>query len=76
MNRDSLTPFVQDRRVGLFLLSTVLAMVLGFVAIPDSPAIVFVSKAGFWFVLLAFAIFVHALWQTWADEIRGLCWKR
>ena len=75
MNRDSLAPFVQDRRVGLFLLSTVLAMVLGFVAIPDSPAIVFVSKAGFWFVLLAFAIFVHALWQTWADEIRGLCWR-
>ncbi len=75
MNRDSLAPFVQDRRVWLFLFSSVLALVLGFVAIPDQQAIVFVSKAGFWFVLLAFAIFLHALWQTWADEIRELCWR-
>ncbi len=75
MNRDSLAPFVQDRCVWLFLLSSVLAIVLGFVAIPDQEAIVLVSKSGFWFVLLAFAIFLRALWQTWGDEIRALHWR-
>ncbi len=67
------TPFFSDRRLWLFLLSAILAVVLGFVAIPDSAAIVFVSKAGFWFVLIAFVLFLQALWRSFRDEI--LAWR-
>ncbi|MSU24623.1 MAG: hypothetical protein EXS32_12480 [Opitutus sp.] len=75
MNRPSLAPFLNDRRVWLLLLAAALAIVLGFVAIPDQAAIVFVSKAGFWFVLLAFALFLQAWWQTCGAEIRALRWR-
>ena len=72
MNRPSLAPYLQDRRVWLLALSAVLAVVLGFVAIPDGPAITFVSRTGFWFVLAAFAIFLRALWQCFGAEIKAL----
>ncbi len=84
MNRPALAPFVQDRRVWLLVLTTLLALVLGmplsvfghrYVAIPDQAAIFFVAKAGFWLVLVAFAIFVWALWRTLADDIRALRWR-
>jgi hypothetical protein len=64
-----LIPYFSDRRLWLFLLSAMLAVVLGFVAIPDSAAIVFVSKAGFWFVLMAFVLFLRAIWRSFRDEI-------
>ena len=57
------------------MLSAALAVVLGFVTIPDQAAIIFVSKAGFWFVLLAFALFLQALWQTCGGEIRTFHWR-
>jgi hypothetical protein len=72
MNRPTLAPYLQDRRVWLLALSAVLAVVLGFVAIPDGPAITFVSRTGFWFVLVAFAIFLRALWQCFGAEVREL----
>ncbi|MCX6952574.1 MAG: hypothetical protein NTV51_10480 [Verrucomicrobia bacterium] len=75
MNRPFLAPFVSDRRIWLLLLSVALAIVLGFVAIPDFAAIVFVSRTGFWFVLVAFALFLRALWQTWGGEVRTLRWR-
>lgn len=75
MNRPSLATYLQDRRVWLLLATTALALVLGFVAIPDYAAIVFVSKAGFWFVLVAFAIFLWALWQAFGAEVRALRWR-
>lgn len=75
MLRLSLAPFISDRRIWLLLLSVALALVLGFVAIPDQTAITFVSNAGFWFVLLAFAVFLHALGQTLDREVRSLSWR-
>ncbi|MBC7367385.1 MAG: glycosyltransferase family 39 protein [Undibacterium sp.] len=52
------------------------ALLLGFVLIPDLPAITFVSRTGFWFVLVAFVIFVGALWQSFRAEISQLHWRR
>ena len=75
MNRGLLAPFVKDRRVWLFLLCAVLAIVLGFFAIRDQDAIVLVSKMGYWFVLLAFGIFGWALWQSWREEVTAFRWR-
>lgn len=70
-----LTPLLRDRRLWLLLLASALAVVLSFFAIPDRPAIVFVSRAGFWLVLVAFALFGHALWQTFAFGSRRFRWE-
>lgn len=75
MNRPFLAPFISDRRIWLLLLSVVLSIVLGFLAIPDLAAIKFVSNAGFWFVLVAFGLFLHALWQTLGGAVRALRWR-
>ena len=75
MTRGLLAPFVKDRRVWLFLLCAVLAIVLGFFAIRDQDAIVLVSKMGYWFVLLAFGIFGWALWQSWREEVTAFRWR-
>lgn len=50
-------------------------MVLGFFAIPDATAIVFVSKAGFWIVLAGFVIFLRALWMTYREEWSAWRWS-
>ena len=75
MNGPSLAPLLRDRRVWLLLLMTALAVFLGFVAIPDQAAIVFVSRAGFWFVLLTFVLFTVALWRTYRDELAAFRWR-
>ncbi|MBI5771816.1 MAG: glycosyltransferase family 39 protein [Verrucomicrobia bacterium] len=75
MNGSSLAPVLLDRRLWLLLGTTLLAVVAGFFAFPDQVAIVFVSKAGFWFVLVAFALFLHALWSTQREEILALHWR-
>lgn len=71
----SLSPYVSDRRCWLVLLTAALAFVLGFVAVPDSLAIRLVSKVGFWFVLVAFLLWVHSLWQTFGPELRSRDWR-
>ncbi len=75
MNGPPFAPFVNDRRIWLLLLVVALAVVLGFVAIPDDAAIVVVANAGFWFVLLAFGFFLQALWQTCRADVRALRWR-
>ena len=67
--------FTSDRRCWLFLVTALLAGVLGFHAIPDNLALILVSKAGFWFVLATFLIWVRALWQTFAPDLRAMRWK-
>jgi len=74
MNRSSLAAILGERKLWLLALTVALAVVLGFFAIPDQTAIVFVSKAGFWFVLLGFIIFLRALWLTYRDDLRALRW--
>jgi len=66
---------LRDRRVWCLLSTSVLAIVLGFFAVPDFAAIVLVSKAGFWFVLLAFALFLHALWGAFGAEVKAWRWR-
>ena len=75
MYRSTLAPWLGDRRLWLLGVVLVAAVALGFWLVPDQAAIVFVSKAGFWFVLVAFAIFLHALWQTWRAELAALTWR-
>ncbi|MEO6874879.1 MAG: glycosyltransferase family 39 protein [Opitutaceae bacterium] len=65
-----------DKRVWLFLLSGALAVVLGFYAVPAAEAINLVSKTGYWFELVAFALFLRALWLTFRDDLRSLRWRQ
>ncbi|HEX2854941.1 MAG TPA: hypothetical protein VHO24_17030 [Opitutaceae bacterium] len=64
-----------EKRFWLFLLTSVLAIVLGFFALPDASAILFVTRAGFWLVLVAFGIFIRALWLTYREDVRSLRWR-
>lgn len=64
-----------DRRCWLVVLTALLAIVLGFVAVPDRTAISLVSKFGFWFVLLTFILALRALWQTFAADLRAWSWR-
>lgn len=63
---------LSDKRLWLLALSGALAVVLGFFAISGEPAIFFVSKTGYWFVLAAFILFLRALWLTFRDDLRAL----
>lgn len=71
----SLRALLSDRRVWLLLLIALLAVVLGFIAVPDKVAITLVSKVGFWFVLVAFVLWLRSLWQTFGAEVRGIRWR-
>lgn len=65
----------QDKRAWLLWLNIGLAALLGFVAIPDELALPFVKNCGFWFVLVTFGLFLHALWQTFAESLRLWTWR-
>ena len=64
--------FASDRRCWLLVLTSLLAVVLAFVAIPDSQALALVTHAGFWFVLVAFAIWVWSLWRAFGPDLRAI----
>ena len=66
---------LRDHRVWLLGLIAALAVALGFFSIPDVAAIRFVSRAGFWLVLAAFALFARALWMSWRAELREFRWR-
>ena len=75
MTQPGLSFLFSDKRVWLFLLSGALAVLIGFFAIPGAMAIVFVSDTGYWFELVAFLIFVWALWQAFRDDLRMFRWR-
>jgi hypothetical protein len=77
MNGSSVPLLLRDRRLCLLLLSALAAFILGFLpkVIPDGTAIVFVSKTGFWLVLVAFGLFVTSLWQTFEADLRNFNWR-
>ncbi len=75
MKGPDVAPLLRDRRLWLLLLSAFVAFVLGFIAIPDRPAITFVAYTGFWLVLVAFGLFVRALWQTFQPDFAGWKWR-
>jgi len=64
--------FASDRRFWLLVLTALLAVVLAFFAIPDAQALALVSYAGFWFVLVAFAIWIWSLWRSFGSELRAI----
>lgn len=70
-----LTALLRERRVWLLFLALILAVVLGFIAIPDQQAIALVSQAGFWMVLAAFAIWVWSLGRTFGADLRAVRWR-
>lgn len=76
MTTASPTVFFSDRRIFLLGLVAALAVLLGFVAVPDRLAIGLVSKFGFWFVLVAFVLWLFALGQSFLPELRGRDWRR
>lgn len=76
MQSDS--PFSWFKKPRMFLagLSVLLSVLLGFVLIPDQQAITFVSKAGFWLVLLTFVIFCASLWVSFRSDLQSRDWLR
>lgn len=66
----------KDRRVWLLLLNIGLAALLSFVAIPDELALPFVKNCGFWFVLVTFGLFLHALWATFRESRSQWTWRK
>ena len=76
MNQPASPALFSDKRIWLFLLSGALAVVLGFFAIPGHAAITLVSDYGYWFELVAFLLFLRALWLTFRDDLRALPWRR
>lgn len=75
MNQPAFPALLNDKRVWLFLLCGVLAVVLGFYAIPGVAAITLVSNTGYWFELAAFLLFLQALWLSFRDDLRALRWR-
>ncbi len=61
---------VRDRRIWLFLLLTVLAVVISRFSLSGQTAITWVVKGGYWAILLAVWLFGTALWRTVRDDIR------
>ncbi len=76
MNQPASPALFSDKRLWLFLLSGALAVVLGFFAIPGYAAINLVSETGYWFELVAFVLFLRALWLTFRDDLRSIHWRR
>jgi len=75
MNQSALSFIFLDKRVWLLLLASALAVVLGFFSLSGPAAIIFVSRTGYWFVLVAFVLFVRALWLAFRDDLRALSWR-
>ena len=76
MNRPAIAPILRDRRLWALGGSVILAVLLGFVVIPDQAAIQFVSRAGFWIVLLTFGLFVRAAWTVFSGDVRDWSFRR
>jgi hypothetical protein len=76
MSRPDFAPILRDRRLWALGGSAILAVLLGFIVIPDQAAIQFVSKAGFWIVLFTFALFIRAAWVAFAPGIRKWDWRQ
>ncbi len=75
MMASPLTAMAFDRRCWLLVLSTVLAVVLGFFAVPDRLAFTVVSHAGYWIVLATFVLWLRSLWQSFGTELCALRWR-
>ena len=62
-------------RFWLFVASTLLALALSFALVPDAAAVVFVTHAGYWLMLVTFAMFSVALWLGFRTEALAWSWR-
>ena len=72
MTGQSLAPIVTERRFWLFGAVAALTVAVGFKLVPDKYALSVVSNAGYWFVLVAFILFLTSLWRSFGASIRAL----
>lgn len=59
-----LRELLRERKVQLALLTSILAVVLGFWAIPTDTGLRLVIYGGYWMLLLTTALFARALWRS------------
>jgi len=64
-------------QIGLLLVSSLLALHLGFFAIGIKTAESWVKRGGYYFMLATFALWVWTLWRSWQTRVRGpgLPWR-
>lgn len=63
-----LAQFRTDRRLQLFALAAVLAVLLGFVALSPAQALAFITFGGYWAMLGVFVWYVWSLWRLAREE--------
>lgn len=79
MNGPSFLPILSDRRVWLFVAIAVASAIAGLFAIPNAMALLLVTRFGYWCILIAFVLFVRALWRTYRGDLEGMRsagWRR
>jgi len=54
----------------LFLVSGLLAFLLGFVLVRGNSAVLAVSFGGYWFVFCAVGLWLHSLWESHRNDLR------
>lgn len=60
---------LRDRRLIAAFLVGVLALAVGY-AVPPGAAIKLVARAGYWVILILFALFIRACWRAFGSEWR------
>jgi hypothetical protein len=76
MTQPSVPGILRSRRFLPLLAAGLAAAALAFALIPGATAITFVSRAGYWLVLAAFACWVWALLRTFRPDLRADAWRR
>ena len=71
MDSPSTRAIAADRRLWLFVLSGLLAFVVGFFTLSGDAAIVFVSRTGYWFILVTFVLWARSLGLLFGPELRA-----
>ena len=66
----------RNLQLWLFLVSGLIAFLLGFVLVRGNPAVLAVSFGGYWFVLCAVCLWLHALWESNRSDLRFDCFKK
>lgn len=72
----NLRSVVRGPRMRSLLLSSAVAVVIGFMAVPDRHAITVVSRAGYWMVLAGFAGWLWSLREVFADARAAIAGRR
>src|SRR6187549_3156901 len=60
--------FREDRRLQILALAALVAVILGFVAIPPDQALALMTAGGYWAMLGTFSWFLWSLWRLMRDS--------